>query len=83
MDQKSRARLDKLKSGDPVPRPAATLAGIGFSDELHRHLAALGPTPRNSLEALVDLGLSDGEMARYFKVPETSISKLCHVWGIR
>ena len=83
MDQKSRAHTKKLKSGDAVPRPAVASKNKGFSSELRQQVAALGPTPKESLEVFADLGLSDGEMARYFKVPETCISKLCHIWGIR
>lgn len=83
MNQRCRAHMEKLKLGDVVPRPATAPSGKGFSLELRKHVAALGPAPRKSLEVFVDLGLSDGEMARYFKVPETCISKLCHIWGIR
>lgn len=75
--------MEKLKSGDAVRRPATAPRGKCFSLELRKHVAALGPSPRESLEVFVDLGLSDDEMARYFKVPKTSISKLCHIWGIR
>lgn len=38
--------------------------------------------PRRVLETFVDLGLSDGEIARYFKIPETSVSKLRKIWRI-
>ncbi|WP_298865136.1 hypothetical protein [uncultured Sulfitobacter sp.] len=83
MVHRSRAHMEKLKLGDAVPRAATAQRGKGFSLELRQQIAALGPLPRESLEVFVDLGLSDGEMARYFKVPETCISKLCHIWGIR
>ena len=79
----SPAHMEKLKSGDAALRSAAAPSGKGFSLELNKHIAALGPAPRRSLEVFVDLGLSDGEMARYFKVPETCISQLCHIWSIR
>lgn len=69
--------------GDSVSPRITEARDKGFSHELRQHLLALGPSPKESLEMFVDLGLSDGEMARYFKVPDTSISKLCHIWGIR
>jgi hypothetical protein len=83
MDQQCSVHVAKLKSGDTVPRPSKAPRGKVFSLELRKHVAALGPAPRKSLEVFADLGLSDDEMARYFKVPKTCISKLCHIWGIR
>ncbi len=43
---------------------------------LHEHFCALGPMPKVSLETFVDLGLTDAEIGRYFRIPQTSISKL-------
>lgn len=83
MEKRSRAHFEKLKSGDAVSRPLVASKRKGFSHELRQHVAALGPTPKENLEVFVDLGCSDGEMARCFNVPETYISKLCHIWGIR
>ena len=80
---RSIAHIEKLESGDAVRRPATAPRDKGSSLELRKLLAALGPSPRKSLEVFVDLGLSDDEIARDFKVPETYISKLCHIWGIR
>jgi hypothetical protein len=50
---------------------------------LRQRIRALGPTPRISLEVLVDLGLSDVEIARYFDVSQTCIVSLRKIWGIR
>lgn len=83
MDQRCNARMEKLKSGDPLGRPEADPICKCLSAELHKHLAALGPAPRKSLEVFADLGLSDDEMARYFKVPITCISQICDIWCIR
>jgi len=83
MDQKRRANLQELKSGSSVPRGRKGQRCEGFSRDLRRHVATLGPKPRKSLAAFVDLGLSDGEIARYYQVPRNCISKLCQVWGIR
>ncbi|WP_372991416.1 hypothetical protein [Sulfitobacter sp.] len=83
MDHKGHANLQKLKTGNPVPRDWKGQRNDGFSRDLRRHVATLGPKPRKSLAAFVDLGLSDGEIARYYQLPRNCISMLCQVWGIR
>lgn len=41
---------------------------------LHEHFCALGPMPKVSLETFVDLGLTDAEIGRYFRIPRPSIT---------
>ncbi|EEB82698.1 hypothetical protein RGAI101_4003 [Roseobacter sp. GAI101] len=83
MDHQRRANLQKIKSGGVVPRHSKGPRGECRAQYLRQHVATLGPKPKKSLEAFVDLGLTDGEIARYFNMPKTCISKLCHLWGIR
>jgi hypothetical protein len=47
-----------------------------------RVLEALGPMPREVLEAMVDYGLNDVEISRYFKLPRDLITILRQHWGI-
>ena len=51
-------------------------------DDAHRILEAFGPMPAAALAAMVDYGLSDGEIARYFDLPHEIISTLRRHWGI-
>lgn len=83
MDCRNHAWSQKLKRGDTVQKSASPCGQQKLPFELRKHVTALGPTPKASLEAFVDLGLSDGEMASYFNVPDASVSKLCKIWGIR
>lgn len=57
--------------------PTKTLSG-----ELQKHIHVLGFAPRRTLETFVDLGLTDGEIARYFKMDERHISSLREHWEI-
>ena len=50
--------------------------------ELQKYLHVLGPTPKRCLETLADLGLSDPEIARYFKIPKDIVTNLRQVWNI-
>jgi hypothetical protein len=50
--------------------------------ELQKYLHVLGPTPKRCLETLADLGLSDQEIARYFKIPRDIVTNLRQVWNI-
>lgn len=74
--------IDKLASGDAVARTGKAPCQRGIPRDLKAHIAALGPTPRTSLETFVDLCLSDDEIARYFHVPRTFVSQLRNHWGI-
>lgn len=74
--------IDKLASGDTAPRTRKAACRWDIPRDLKSHIAALGPTPRTSLETFVDLCLSDDEIARYFQVPRTLISQLRDHWGI-
>lgn len=74
--------IDKLASGDVVSRLGKVARQGGIPRDLNAYIAALGPTPRTSLETFVDLCLSDDEIARYFQVPCSFISELRDHWGI-
>ncbi|MCK8462437.1 hypothetical protein MUY35_01070 [Aliiroseovarius sp. S1339] len=50
--------------------------------ELQKYMHILGPTPKSCLATLADLGLSDPEIARYFKVPKNIVTDLRQVWNI-
>lgn len=73
---------EKLVSGDTVTRSRQVSAMKQTPIELTHHIAAMGPTPRVSLETFVDLSLSDDEIANYFDVPRNVITQLRGVWGI-
>lgn len=83
MDFRNHACSQKLKTGDTVQKCASPCGQQKLPYKLRKHVTALGPTPKASLEAFVDLDLSDGEMARYFDVSDTSVAKLCKIWGLR
>lgn len=83
MKKRNHVHLHKLKVGDAVPVSKVSSRREELPAELRKHLQALGPTPRTSLEVFTDLGLSDNEIARYFGVPEGCISKLGTIWGVR
>lgn len=43
---------------------------------------ALGPRPRAALAALAGCGMSDAEIARYYRQPESAIAGLRRAWSI-
>lgn len=45
-------------------------------------LEALGPMPADVLVAMVDYGLNDTEIGRYYNLPQDMITKLREYWGI-
>ena len=53
-----------------------------LTHELQKYMHVLGPTPKRCLETLADLGLTDPEIARYFKIPLSVVSDLRDVWKI-
>ena len=53
-----------------------------LSAELQRYLHILGPTPKRCLETLADLGLSDDEIGRYFRMPCHFVTELRDIWNI-
>ncbi|WP_176250035.1 MULTISPECIES: hypothetical protein [unclassified Sulfitobacter] len=77
MNDKDTSHISRLESGNAAPSPHAQVP-----PRICPHIAELGAMPRRVLETFVDLGLSDGEIARYFKIPETSVSKLRKIWRI-
>ncbi len=78
-----RIHLQKLTSGDVIPRAPHVAPGKELPLRLREQVRALGPMPKTCLEVFVDLGLSDGEIARYFDVPQACITKLCDIWCMR
>jgi len=53
-----------------------------LTHDLQKYMHVLGPTPKRCLEALADLGLSDPEIGRYFKIPTDIVTDLRQVWKI-
>lgn len=51
-------------------------------EDAYRILEALGPMPAEVLTAMVDYGLSDTEIARYYKLPHEMITTLREYWEI-
>ncbi len=75
----SKPLIGKSTSGDPVP---ARKADPGMSYELQKSLHVLGPRPKQALETFVDLGLSDVEIARYFRIATQHVGELRRIWGV-
>lgn len=76
---------DILRLFGPGSRTRPTEVPANRNDltyELQKYLHVLGPTPKRCLEILADLGLSDPEIARYFKVPNRIVTGLRKVWRI-
>lgn len=42
----------------------------------------LGPMPRASLSAMVDYGLSDAEIGRYYGLPAATVTRLRAAWRL-
>ena len=53
-----------------------------LTSELQKYVHTLGPTPKRCLEALYDLGLTDAEIGRYFRIPHTVVTQLREIWKI-
>ena len=51
-------------------------------NDASRVLKVLGPMPREVLDAMVDYGLSDVEISRYFRLPRDLIAIFRQHWGI-
>ena len=62
-------------SGFPTGRPKR-------ADHLQRYVHLLGPMPKSCLEAFVDLGLSDAEIGKYFRIPQDIVTQLREFWNI-
>ncbi|WP_372609610.1 hypothetical protein [Aquicoccus sp.] len=50
--------------------------------DAYRILEVLGPMPAEALAAMVDYGLSDHEIGRYYDLPHDMITILRDYWGI-
>lgn len=67
----------------PCDDAACLAARPGLRGALRDQIAdALGPCPRAALAALVGLGLSDEEIARYHELPRDLIAELREVWNL-
>jgi len=53
-----------------------------LSDHLQKYILTLGPTPKRCLETFADLGLSDVEIGRYFRIPHEVVTQLREIWSI-
>lgn len=53
-----------------------------LTKELQKYLHVLGPRPKRSLETFADLGLTDPEIARYFKIPTAVVTDFRQIWKI-
>ncbi|MCZ0813080.1 MAG: hypothetical protein ACQEVT_08935 [Pseudomonadota bacterium] len=51
-------------------------------EDAYRILDALGPMPAAALAAMIDYGLSDDEIGRYYDLPHDMITTLREDWGI-
>lgn len=51
--------------------------------DAYRVLEALGPTPHEVPAAMVDYGLSDVEISRYYRLTRDVITILRQHWGMR
>lgn len=51
-------------------------------DDAYRILETLGPMPAEALAAMVDYGLSDAEIARYYALSPEVITTLRRYWQI-
>ncbi|TVS00970.1 MAG: hypothetical protein EA407_13515 [Rhodobacteraceae bacterium] len=60
---------------------AARLPALSMEDA-YRVLQALGPMPAEALAAMVDYGLSDIEIGRYYGLPHDMITTLREHWKI-
>lgn len=64
-----------LSSGAPTARKELT-------SQLQKYMHTLGPAPKRSLEIFADLGLSDAEIGRYFRIPHEVVTQLREIWNI-
>lgn len=53
-----------------------------LTPELQKYMHVIGPTPKRCLETLADLGLSDDEIGRYFRMPCKCVTELRDIWKI-
>jgi hypothetical protein len=51
-------------------------------EDADRILDALGPMPAKVLAAMVDYGLSDTEIGRYYDLPDDMVATLRDAWGL-
>ncbi len=60
-------------------RAAAANRGDMISDHIFE---LLGPCPAQSLQAMIDYGLNDAEIGRYYGIPAKTIECLRNAFGI-
>jgi hypothetical protein len=81
-DFSTRHIMRKLGPGGWSLKPVLQSPRHELTHELQKFVHVLGPTPKRCLETLADLGLTDPEIARYFKIPKDIVTDLRHVWSI-
>lgn len=95
-DNRYLRRIDHAVKHTPIDRrgratrraPVAQATSLrrysqAHSEAIRNCLSAMGPIPRGSMKAMIDLGLTDEEVARYFRVPRTAVSTLRQLRGIQ
>ncbi len=84
--------IHEISTSDTVRKPGPSAPRFphqvqsrrhNLSKELQRYLAILGPMPKRCLETLADLGLTDPEIARYFRIPRGAVTDLRQIWNIK
>lgn len=53
-----------------------------LTGQLQKYMHLLGPTPKRCLQTFVDLGMSDAEIGRYFRIPQEAVTELREIWKI-
>ena len=80
--RRNRSTIGTTAPGGPIFSPPGRAARDELTPELQKYLHILGPMPRQCLETLVDLGLTDVEIGRYFRMPSVRVSELREIWDI-
>ena len=57
----------------PLKRPAIPRATL---EQHQKILETLGPMPAETLEAMTDYGMSEGDIARYFRLTAPTVRRL-------
>ena len=75
--------INRKPGSDPGPLSTGSHAAhVVLTGQLQKYMHALGPTPKRCLETFADLGLSDAEIGRYFRVPHEVVTQLRAIWNI-
>ena len=66
----------------PGCRTLSSCLPADLSGQLQKYMHTLGPTPKRALEAFADLGMTDAEICRYFRIPHDVVTQLREIWKI-